>query len=106
MPIIILLVEDSPTQAAVSRRDLETISPDVKVEIATTASAALNRAQNVSLGLPDLIILDMTLPDGNGLDVCRYLKNNAVTSAIPVVIFSVEALSKHRQEAYAAGANQ
>lgn len=104
MAIIILLVEDSPTQAAISRRDLETISPEIKVEVAATAYAALNRAQSLTPALPDLIILDMSLPDGNGLDICRRLKSNAVTSAIPVVIFSVEGLSKHRQEAYAAGA--
>lgn len=104
MTIIILLVEDSPTQAAISRRDLETISPDIKVEVAGTAAAAMNRAQSVIPALPDLIILDMSLPDGNGLDVCRKLKNNPTTNPIPVVIFSVEGLSKHRQEAYAAGA--
>lgn len=105
MSINILLVEDSPTQAAISRRDLETIAPDIKVEVASTASDARLRLRLVKRDVPDLIILDMSLPDGNGLEICRLLKSDANTSAIPVVMFSVEALSKQRQDAYAAGAD-
>jgi CheY-like chemotaxis protein len=104
MSIVILLVEDSPTQAAISKRDLETISPEVRVEVVGTAMAALNRAYTAKPSLPDLIILDISLPDGNGLDLCRTLKSNPATSSIPVVIFSVEGFAKQRQEAYAAGA--
>lgn len=105
MAITILLVEDSPTQAAVSKRDLETVAPEVTVELAMTAAKALSRMQNALSPLPDLVILDMSLPDGNGLDVCRAIKSNPRTCLVPVVVFSVEALSRLRQEAYAAGAD-
>ncbi len=105
MSILILLVEDSPTQAAVSRRDLESLAPDVRVEVASTAAQALKRIHPAMKPVPDLAILDMTLPDGNGLEICRRLKSNPATAAIPVVMFSVEALSAYRQEAYAAGAD-
>jgi CheY-like chemotaxis protein len=105
MSISILLVEDSPTQAAMSKFDLETLAPDVVVEVAMTAAKALSRLQNPIASLPDLVILDMTLPDGNGLDLCRSIKVNPRTRGLPVVVFSVEAFSKHRQEAYAAGAD-
>ena len=105
MAITILLVEDSPTQAAVSKRDLEMVAPEVTVELAMTAAKALGRMQNALSHLPDLVILDMSLPDGNGLDVCRAIKSNPRTCLVPVVVFSVEALSRLRQEAYAAGAD-
>jgi DNA-binding response OmpR family regulator len=39
-------------------------------------------------GLPDLLILDVMLPDGSGLDVCRALKADAATSHIPVLMMS------------------
>ncbi|WP_316814834.1 response regulator [Pedobacter nyackensis] len=42
----------------------------------------------------DLIILDVMLPDGNGIDICRKLKTNNQTSHIPVVIMSAHAAEK------------
>lgn len=104
MPIRILLVEDSPTQAAISKHDLEAIGPDVLVEVVYTAADAMQRlfSRNSS---PDLLVLDLTLPDGSGLDICRAVKNDLLTRQIPVVIFSMEALSTHRQAAYQAGAD-
>jgi DNA-binding response OmpR family regulator len=37
---------------------------------------------------PDLIVLDVMLPDGNGLDICAKLKSNAKTHDIPVMMMS------------------
>ena len=37
---------------------------------------------------PDFIVLDVMLPDGNGLDVCAKLKGDAKTHHIPVMIMS------------------
>jgi DNA-binding response OmpR family regulator len=39
-------------------------------------------------GIPDMFILDIMLPDGNGIDICRELKNNPQTTAIPVLVMS------------------
>ena len=105
MSIFILLVEDSPTQAALSKLDLESISPEIQVEVAGSLGQAMRRIQAIATPLPDLIILDMNLPDGSGLQICRNLKLNSNTNTIPVVVFSAEALSKNRQDAYAAGAD-
>jgi len=40
---------------------------------------------------PDLILLDIMLPDKNGYDICLELKNNPQTAAIPVIIFTAKA---------------
>jgi len=37
---------------------------------------------------PDVILLDITLPDGSGIDFCRRLKLNAETKSIPVILIS------------------
>lgn len=39
----------------------------------------------------DLFLLDVMLPDGNGIDVCSTLKTNPLTSSIPVLMMSANA---------------
>lgn len=43
---------------------------------------------NMSHKLPDLIILDVMLPDGNGIDLCDELKKDDRTAHIPVLLMS------------------
>lgn len=97
----ILLVEDSATQAALTINDLKQVSNKIAVEHVSSAKAAL---QPALLGKFDLVILDVTLPDGSGVEICRTLKSNASTRAVPVVLFSAESLTNLRKEAYEAGA--
>jgi len=42
----------------------------------------------MSKHLPDMVILDIMLPDGNGLDICNALKRNIKTYNIPVMMMS------------------
>ncbi|MFH1619451.1 MAG: response regulator transcription factor [bacterium] len=39
--------------------------------------------------LPDLIILDIGLPDASGLDICRKIRTDDSTSAVPIILFTV-----------------
>lgn len=98
----ILLVEDSPTQAALTTQDLKQISPSIQIEHAPTKREAL---MATLLRKFDLVVLDVTLPDGSGLEVCRSLKDNENTKNVPIVMFSAERLSDLRRDAYAAGAD-
>ncbi|WP_424494643.1 response regulator transcription factor [Salinimicrobium sp. GXAS 041] len=41
--------------------------------------------------IPDLFLLDIMLPDGNGLDLCKDLKKKEVTKKIPVLLMSAHA---------------
>jgi DNA-binding response OmpR family regulator len=40
---------------------------------------------------PDLFILDVRLPDGSGIDLCREIKSSSLTAGIPVIIMSAHA---------------
>ncbi|MDR6514802.1 response regulator [Chryseobacterium camelliae] len=40
---------------------------------------------------PDLFLLDVMLPDGNGIEVCNTLKNNEASKHIPVIIMTANA---------------
>lgn len=44
--------------------------------------------EGLSTDKPDLILLDVMLPDGNGLDICRELRSIQHTANIPVVVMS------------------
>jgi two-component system response regulator RegX3 len=74
----ILLVEDeesitAPLSEALSREGFEPV-------IAGSAAEALELAGS---HLPDLVLLDLGLPDGSGLDVCRELRSR---SAVPIIM--------------------
>ncbi|MNY28824.1 KDP operon transcriptional regulatory protein KdpE [compost metagenome] len=44
----------------------------------------------MQLRTPDMIVLDIKLPDGNGLEICRELKSSIKTHAIPVMMMSAD----------------
>ncbi len=54
---------------------------------------------------PDLVLVDIQLPDMNGLELTRTLKNTPETAHLPVLVVSAHALAKHRAAAAAAGAD-
>ena len=80
----VLVIEDSATSAEQIERYLHELG--IQVAIHAQASGAVARAAGL---LPDLIILDVLLPDGMGWDVLHQLKNDRRTQAIPVLITSV-----------------
>ncbi|PYF69982.1 response regulator transcription factor [Pedobacter nutrimenti] len=44
--------------------------------------------------VPDLFVIDVMLPDANGIDVCKDLKAQSATRNIPVIVMSANARSK------------
>ena len=80
----ILVVDDEPDIANLIRRYLEHASYEVL--IAYNANDALSLARSKR---PDLITLDVMLPDADGFTVLEWLKNDPETSAIPVVLLSM-----------------
>ncbi|MFY9479794.1 MAG: response regulator, partial [Aquabacterium sp.] len=53
---------------------------------------------------PDLILLDMQLPDISGLELLRHLKNDDDVADIPVIVVSADATTARMQEALTLGA--
>jgi CheY-like chemotaxis protein len=53
---------------------------------------------------PDVILLDIMLPDDNGLDICRKLRSTEATRNLPIIMISAHA-PPMTKEATAAGAN-
>lgn len=83
MEKLILLVDDDPAVLGVLK---DCLRPHYQIRIATHGLAALERARNAPL--PDLILLDIKLPDMNGYDICSILKQDVLTADIPIVFLS------------------
>jgi diguanylate cyclase (GGDEF)-like protein/PAS domain S-box-containing protein len=75
----ILIVDDIPENVSLLEAVL---SSEYTIRTATRGSEALEIVQKTP---PDLILLDIMMPEMNGYEVCRALKANAATKAIPVI---------------------
>lgn len=90
-PETILIVDDSPENLMLLSKILK---PFYKVKVATGGNKALNLI--ASGDIPDLILLDIMMPDISGYDVCKKLKNDPMTRNIPIIF--VTALSDYTNE--------
>ncbi len=96
----ILLVDDTDAQRYALSRVLR--SGGFRVEEAASGAEAL---QKLAVH-PDLILLDVGLPDVDGFEICRRIKNNPATSSIPVLQMSASYVSaRHRVKGLEGGAD-
>lgn len=61
--------------------------------------------KDVALIQPDVMLLDIRLPDLDGLDICRTVRQSAPKVDLPIIIITASSDSKTKQAALAAGAN-
>ncbi len=73
-----------------------------RTESAFTGKEALHL---VSKAHPDIIFLDLMLPDLNGYEICKTLKSSRGTSLIPLVIITARIADENRIESYCIGAD-
>jgi DNA-binding response OmpR family regulator len=95
----VLVVEDQ----ASFREFLQVTLTKLGLEVVTalTGKTALARVKERA---PDLILLDVMLPDMDGYEVCRMFRERAETALTPVIFVSAVGSDKHIQRAMAAGA--
>ena len=79
----ILIIEDDPDAAKILRHTLE--SEGYQAEVSDDIERSLAKAQSLFF---DLVILDLILPKGDGLEFCRRLKRDPNTASIPILILS------------------
>ena len=94
----ILLVEDNEMNRDMLSRRL--IRRGYEVLIAEDGESGVRMAQERE---PTLILMDLSLPDIDGLEATRRLKADARTSHIPIIVLTAHAMLGDRQQALAAG---
>jgi CheY-like chemotaxis protein len=96
----ILYVEDNDDNVYMLKNRLSRAG--FTVVIATTG------AQGVAMAIsekPDLILMDLTLPDIDGEEATRRLKADPATKGIPIIALTASAMADDREKALAAGCN-
>ncbi|MBI4666086.1 MAG: response regulator [Nitrospinae bacterium] len=82
----ILVVDDDPNIALLVQMTLSK-RPDFHVRVANNGREALEIVTDYS---PDLILLDIMMPDIDGFEVCRRIKENDATKFIPIIMISAK----------------
>jgi len=88
----VLIVDD---QASNVKLLAAILGDDYRVRVATNGPDALKLAE--SAPQPDLILLDIMMPDMDGYEVCRKLKGNSVTQNIPVIFITALSLESDEE---------
>ncbi len=96
----ILLVEDNEMNRDMLSRRL--IRRGYEVILAENGVSGVRMAQDRE---PALILMDLSLPDIDGLEATRRLKADPRTRGIPVIVLTAHAMMGDRQQALAAGAD-
>jgi two-component system cell cycle response regulator len=99
---LILVVDDEPSVRAMVLASIRVQATRYRVIEAGNATEAVVQAKQHQ---PDLVLLDVALPDHDGFWVCRSLKTGPETSHIPVVMLTAMSLASDREQALEAGAD-
>lgn len=99
-PFNILLIEDEPVIRELVRSMLS--DGPVRVECASNGIEGLKLARSQSF---QLILLDVVLPQMDGISVCRVLKSDPTTAGVPLYMLTARAKRADVEAATQAGAN-
>lgn len=98
-PLNVLLVEDEAAHAELIRRAFE-LDSNIALRVETSLAGAERR---LSDPLPDLLIIDSTLPDGRGLDLLGILERTPGAHQLPTVLLTSHHEPRLEKEAHQAG---
>ena len=96
----ILIVEDNEFNRDMLSRRL--LRKGFEVLVAEDGNSGIQLARTAH---PDIILMDVSLPDIDGLEVTRQLKGDEKTRSIPIIVITAHAMVGDRQQSLEAGAD-
>ena len=96
----VLIVDDEPDNIELLGRRLTRRGYSVIAAHSAEEAIAKSIAE-----MPDIILMDIKMPQVDGLEATRRLKGNATTRAIPIITLTAHAMAEDRELAIAAGAD-
>ena len=95
-----LVVEDDPEVRKLVRKSLERL--DFAVTEARTGKEAMDL---LAKSTPDLVCLDLMLPEQSGYEICEHIRKSTSLRHVPVLVISARALPEDRAHAEEVGAD-
>lgn len=95
----IVYVEDNPINALLMQEVIEQ-RPDCKLHLAVGVRDGIAMIERLR---PDLVLVDLHLPDGSGLDVAEWMRTMPLLTRVPVVVVSADSTQAQRDAATVAG---
>jgi two-component system, response regulator len=105
MTKVILLAEDDPDDAELMQLAFRKADIVHELRVVADGAEAISYLEQHADNPPCLIVLDHNMPRVRGLEVLRWVRENAATSHVPVLMLSSSRLKEEVQEAYRQGAN-
>jgi len=99
--VTVLLIDDQPFISEAIRRILET-ETDIIFHYIRDSTQAIQNAITLA---PTVILLDMIMPEVDGLMLLRWLRSHSATSDIPIIMLSSKEEAKLKAKAFSTGAN-
>jgi DNA-binding response OmpR family regulator len=96
----VMIVDDDP--AALRMMEYVFDRADYEVHLAANGPEALSKLNQAR---PDLIILDVMMPDLSGLEVCQRLRTQPVSAHLPIIILSAKDQLEDKVNGFEAGAD-
>lgn len=105
--IRIMLVEDNPVDVAFTKRVLKNNRLDKDLAVAVDGKEAISALERLSgIGmLPDIILLDINLPDISGIELLTKIKKDMRFSRIPTIMLTGSNIDDDIQRSYDLGAS-
>jgi len=108
MPVVVLLVEDSPGDVRLTQEAFRDANPSIHLHVAADGVEAMaflkHQGLHTQAPRPDLILLDLNLPKMDGREVLAHIKDDADLKTIPTIILTTSDSDGEIQRALRAGA--
>jgi CheY-like chemotaxis protein len=109
MTMNVLLVDDNPGDVLLTQEAVARSATDTELAVAVDGTSALaylrGHGEHAGRTRPDLVLLDLNLPDIHGHDVLAAMKSDPILKATPVLVLSSSSLPADIREAYESHAN-
>ncbi|MEX0876887.1 MAG: response regulator transcription factor [Phycisphaerales bacterium] len=99
-PVTVLVVDDEPDLVELIRYNLE--QAGYTVMTASDGKSALSLAKSRQ---PDLVVLDVMMPEFNGIEVAKRLRSQTETASMPIIMLTAKSEETHELEGLGAGAD-
>ncbi len=97
-PLYVLLAEDNPTNRMVATEILE--AAGIRVDTAENGVDAVNAVKRISY---DAVLMDIQMPDMNGMEATRVIRNRLNMADLPIIAMTAQAMNRDRKACIEAG---